>query len=154
MKRKTIKKYRFYPSFLFFRLDRWLKKMSAKGWHLIEYGSISFTFEEGEPCDKEYFTYHYGGGVQKGGDKYCLPTMHPFINKVYGIHRKRSRLNKETSCHSAPYVIIEIDQDRIDVKADIGYLELRRERIWLAALDHLRFFPIILIGLLVWLLLR
>ena len=152
--KRIIRKYRFYPSFLLFLLDRWLKKMSLKGWHLIENGSFSFTFEEGQPCEKEYFSCLPSGENLNGGGKYSIHLRHPFFERVYGVHKKRSKLNKATSRSHVPLTIIEVDKDRIDINTNIGYLELKHDRNRLLAIDYLRAILIIsvplLIGHIIW----
>ena len=55
-KEKLVRKFRIYPAFLYGRLDRWLKKKSQEGLHIVDAGLISFSFERGEPKDNEYFT--------------------------------------------------------------------------------------------------
>ena len=44
MKMHTVKKYRFYPSCLFFLQDKWLMKQAKKGLQLIDYGIFTYTF--------------------------------------------------------------------------------------------------------------
>ena len=116
-----IKKFRFYPSFLYHNLDKWLKKMSAEGWHIVHCGIFFFVFEKGEPKNKEYFTY--GLSAQEG--KYNIALMHPFLEKRYGVKAKRSKINAN---RSKSLQIVEIDTDKIDVNNDIGYKELISDR--------------------------
>ena len=115
--KKYIKKFRIYPYFLYSRLDRWLKSMSANGWHIVHCGLFMFWFEQGEPLRKEYFTY--GLSTQEG--KYSLSLRYPFLEKTYGVKAKKSRIN---SNEKRGYRIIEIDLQRIDT----AYKELVSDR--------------------------
>ena len=53
-----VRKFRFYPSFLYNKLDKWLNQMSLLGWHLVDSNPFSFLFEQGDPENKIYFTYN------------------------------------------------------------------------------------------------
>ena len=114
-----LKKHRFYPSFLYHRLDKWLKIMSQKGWHLVHSTEFSFIFEEGEKEDREYFTY--GLITQEG--KYNISLMYPMLEKTYGL--KISKLNKNQARF---YRTIEIDKKQIETKHKVGYNELISDR--------------------------
>lgn len=111
------KRYRIYPSFLYSHLDRWLKKMSLNGWHVVHCGLICFLFEKGVPEEREYFTY--GLGTQEG--KYSISLRFPLLEKQYGLEKKKSAIN--SNCTKA-YSIVEIDTYKID----IGYGELINDR--------------------------
>lgn len=119
--KRYIKKFRFYPSFLYCRLDKWLKKMSATGWHVVHCGIFFFWFEEGEPGIKEYFTY--GLSTQEG--KYDINLRHPFLEKTYGVEPKKSKINAN---RSKTLQIVEIDTAKIDVNNNVGYKELISDR--------------------------
>ena len=125
--KKYIKKYRLYPAFLYSYLDKWLKSMSSKGWHIVHCTMFSFTFEKGKPKQKEYFTY--GLGTQEG--KYNLSLLHPFLEEKYGY--KKSKIN---SNNKKSYQIVEIDLKRHNIETDVGYKELISDRNNL----YLRFF--------------
>ena len=120
-KRKYIKKFRIYPSFLYARLDKWLKKMSLSGWHIVHSGLLFFVFERGEPAIKEYFTYTH---LTNEG-KHNLSLMFPFLEETYGVKAKKSKINANKA---KKHQIVEIDTQKIDVEKDVGYLELIRER--------------------------
>ena len=129
--RKTyLKKIRIYPSFLYARLDRWLKAMSASGWHVVHAGLLFFWFEKGKPMEKEYFTYE----VDRE-ERYSLPARHPFLEEKYGVKRKRSKINAN---ESKAYLIVEIDLEKVDVSSDIGYKELISDRNRLHWLSFMR----------------
>ncbi len=113
---ETCKKIRIYPTFLYRRLDRWLKEMSRKGWHIVHCGVFSFWFERGECEEREYFTY--GLGTQEG--KYSISLRYSFLEKTYGLKKSRINANPKKS-----YQIVEIDPHKI---ADHGYQELIRDR--------------------------
>ena len=121
-KKQYLRKFRIYPSFLYYRLDKWLKSMSLKGWHIVHCGMFFFTFEKGEPKKKEYFTY---AEPPKGEGKYSISLRYPMLEKTYGVHRKRSKINanKKKTHH-----IIEIDTDKIDVDNNVGYREMISDR--------------------------
>ena len=120
-KKQYLKKYRFYPMFLYSCLDKWLKDMSLKGWHIVHCGLLTFVFEKGEPCEKEYFTY--GLSTQEG--KYSISLRYPFLEETYGLKSKKSKINFNKA---KAYKIVEIDLDKINIKDDIGYNELKNDR--------------------------
>ena len=119
--KRYIRKFRFYPSFLYYRLDNWLKKMSAAGWHIVHCGIFFFWFEEGKPEIKEYFTY--GLSTQEG--KYDINLRHPFLEKTYGVKPKKSKINAN---RSKTLQIVEIDTTKVDVNNNVGYKELIQDR--------------------------
>ena len=107
---------------MYSRLDRWLKKMSLLGWHIVHSGLFSFLFEKGEPAEKEYFTYYITAPCN---GKYSVADRHPFLEKIYGVKKKKSKIN---SNESKVYLTVEIDLKRIDVQNNIGYKELIDDR--------------------------
>lgn len=137
--KRYIKKIRlYYPSFLYKRLDRWLKNMSLKGWHIVDCRIFCFVFEKGEPKEKEYFTY----GLPTIEGKYSVSMRHPFLEKLYGVSKKKSRINRN---EKKSYCIVEIDTQKIDVQNDVGYKELINDRDKLYLLFFLtRTLPIII----------
>jgi len=120
-KKQYIKRIRIYPAFLYSRLDKWLKKMSFKGWHIVHCNTFCFWFEKGHPANKEYFTY--GLGSQEG--KYSISLRYPSLEKTYGAKNKTSLIN---SNKSKKYHIVEIDVENVDIETDIGYKELIYDR--------------------------
>lgn len=119
--KQYIRKFRIYPYFVYNRLDKWLKEMSAKGWHIVHCGIFFFWFEKGEPKDKEYFTY--GLSTQEG--KYSLSLRYPLLEKTYGLKKKKSPIN---SNKNKVYAVVEIDLSRIDIENDVGYKEMISDR--------------------------
>lgn len=114
------RKFRIYLPFVYNRLDKWLKSMSLKGWHIVHCGLFYFLFEKGKPTEKEYFTYT---NTQEG--KYSISLMYPLLEKTYGVKKKKSKIN---SNEAKAHTIIEIDLKKVDVKNDIGYKELINDR--------------------------
>ena len=122
--KKYIRKIRFYPSFMYSKLDKWLNKMSLSGWHLVDSNLVSFLFEQGNPKNKIYFTYEAGRGRNDAG-KYSIPLRYPFLYKTYGVKSKYSKLNKN---RRKTYLTVEIDTQKIDIENDVGYKELISDR--------------------------
>lgn len=122
--KKYIRKIRFYPSFMYSNLDKWLNKMSLLGWHLVDSNLVSFLFEKGNPKNKIYFTYEAGGGRNDAG-KYSIPLRYPFLDKTYGVKSKYSKLNKN---RRKTYLTVEIDTQKIDIENDVRYKELISDR--------------------------
>ena len=116
-RKQYVKKYRIYPSFLYGCLDKWLKKMSSNGLHIVYCGFLCFWFEKGFPEEREYFTY--GLSTQEG--RYSISLRYPLLEKQYGLKKKRSSIN---SNRTKSYQIIEIDTSKIDS----GYIELINDR--------------------------
>jgi len=52
--KQTTWKFGFFPVWQEGRESRWLRSMSAKGWHLKRVCLVFFQFEKGEPADYEY----------------------------------------------------------------------------------------------------
>ena len=144
-KKKYIRKFRIYPSFMYHRLDKWLNKMSLKGFHLVDSNLISFLFEKGNPKDIVYFTYEVGGFRNDDG-KYSIPLRYPFLIQTYGVKKKCSKLNRN---EAKSYLTIEIDTQKIDIENDLGYKELisNRDKLYrkLAIRNAIIFLVIILI---------
>ena len=144
-KKKYFRKFRIYPSFMYHRLDKWLNKMSLKGFHLVDSNLISFLFEQGPQKDIVYFTYE-AGGVRKDDAKYSIPLRYPFPIQTYGVKKKYSKLNRN---EAKSYLTIEIDTQKIDIENDVGYKELINDRNRLyrkrAIRNTIIFFTIILL---------
>jgi len=116
-KKQYLKKYRFYPTFLYYRLDKWLKDMSLKGWHIVHCGLLTFVFEKGESFEKEYFTYYFSARDLKRSVTVCFSLF----EKKYGVKAKKSKINSnQKKC----YRIVEIDTEATDIKNDFGYRKL------------------------------
>ena len=120
--KEYLKKVRFYPSFQYCKLDKWLKSMSREGWHIVDCGAFTFLFEKGVPKEKEYFTYT---SMPKNEGRYCIRLMYPFLEKTYGVKPKKSQIN---SNHSKYHNIVEIDLKKIDVQNNVGYKEMIDDR--------------------------
>ena len=133
------RKIRIYPAFLYRRLDKWLKSMSLKGWHIVHCGIFSFLFEKGDPVEKEYFTY--GLSTQEG--KYSIAMRYPFLEKTYGLEKGKSKINANKS---KAHQIVEIDTNKIDVDHDAAYNELISDRNHLYLRKFMRDFGVISIG--------
>ena len=90
--KEIIKKIFICPAFLFSRVEKWLKEMSLKGWHLIrrEWGCVYY-FEKGEEKEKVYFVWE---STTRGEGKYSIPLRYPNLMRTYGIKKKKSKLNK------------------------------------------------------------
>lgn len=151
MKNKSIviKKIRIYPSFLYFLLEKWLKKMSLKGWHLVfrKFGIIYY-FEKGVPEEKEYFVWD---PTYTGEGKYSIASRYPFLEKTYGVEKKKSKLNKNSI--EKYDNIIEIDTKKIDIHNDLAYKELKNDRNRLYIWRFIRNIAIVTIVLILTLLL-
>lgn len=120
--RKTyIRKIRIYPRFMYARLDKWLKKMSLSGWHIVHCGLFSFWFEKGNSAEKEYFTY----GDNLNESYYSIGMRHPFLEKRYGVNKKKSKINAN---ESRSHRIVEIDRQKIDYPNNVDYQELINDR--------------------------
>ncbi len=119
--KRSMKKIRFFPIFMYNKLDNWLSEMSLKGWHITHCSMFVFYFEYGKPLKKRYFTY----AEFSRETKYSLTLQHPFLEKRYGLTPSQSKIN---SNKSKKYQIIEIDTRRIDVQNDIGFIELVNDR--------------------------
>ena len=129
--KKYIRKIRFYPEFMYFRLDNWLKKMSRSGWHIVDCGIFTYLFEQGEPMEKEYFTYAVGNSHLNEG-YFSISLRYPGLKETYGVKKKKSKINKnEAKAHQ----IVEIDLQKINIETDVGYKELRSDRNRLHALE-------------------
>ena len=115
------KVFKVYPACLFYLLDKWLKAMSKKGWHIVHCGLFFFIFERGLPFEKEYFTYQ----IFTQEAKYNLMLMYAFLEKTFGVKEKKSKINANKT---KKYQIVEIDTDKIDVAHDVEYNELVSDR--------------------------
>ena len=119
--KKNLKKIRFYPIFMYHKLDNWLSEMSLNGWHIVHCGVFVFYFEHGKPTQKKYFTYaEFSQEV-----KYSLTLKHPFFKKRYGLNSSQSKIN---SNQSKKHQILEIDLKKVDIQNDICFNELVNDR--------------------------
>ena len=126
MKNKNIvKKFRYYPMWLYSKLDNWLNKMSLQGYHLIDYNSFCYTFEKGDPKNTEYFSCEWGGFRNDDG-YYNVLLRHPFAEEVYG--KKKSKLTKNRKHKMHSFLIMEINKEKISGEIEIGYKELISDR--------------------------
>ena len=122
--------------------------MSKKGWHLIDNKGFFYYFEKGIPIEKEYFVY---SPSCIGEGKYSIALQYPHLIKTYGVGKKKSKLNKNSiiKCNT----IFEVDTERIDIKNDIYYNELKHDRNRLYLLMTIRnivlFLTFVLIGAIV-----
>lgn len=134
--KQTCIRIRFYPSFLYFCLEKWLKKMSCKGWILFNCSfGIFYHFEKGIPKEREYFVW---SPTARGEGKYSINLRYPFLRKRFGIKEKYSRLNKNSQ--KRHYNIIEIDPEQMDM----CYKELKNDRNKLYLLYSIRNFFVLL----------
>lgn len=85
--KKYIVKIKYYPCFMFSYLDRWLKKMSLSGWHIVHCCGLLYWFENDLPEEKEYFTYFTP--IRNEG-KYDINMRYPFLEK--NIAKKNLKL--------------------------------------------------------------
>lgn len=106
---------------MYHRLDKWLKQMSAKGWHIVDCGLFYFLFEKGAPKEKEYFTYS-ADSPHKSAGRFSISLRYPFLDVHLGVSKKKSKIN--SNAYKA-HQIIEIDVNRIP---DYEYSELKNDR--------------------------
>ena len=120
----VLRKIRIYPPALYYRLEKWLKNMSLRGWHLVsrKYG-ILYMFEQGRREEKEYFVWD---ATATGEGKYSIEMRYPFLEKTYGVKKSKSKLNANTLATFG--TIIEVDTKKIDIQTNIGYQELKSDR--------------------------
>ena len=97
--------------------------MSVKGWQIVHCGLLTFWFEKCEPNEKEYFTY--GLATQEG--RYSISMRYPFLDKTYGVQKKKSKINANDA---KTYHIVEIDLKKISENKNLetGYKELIHDR--------------------------
>ena len=123
---RTYKKcFRHYPFWAYSKLEKWLNKMSLKGWRLVDYGYFTFKFAKAAPKDIHYLAYTVFNR------KYCLTyskmtTMQSYGFFIDSIEKRKSELRKAN--HKRGFNIIEIDENKIDINTNIGYLEFISER--------------------------
>ena len=77
---------------MYHRLDKWLKQMSAKGWHIVDCGLFYFLFEKGAPKEKEYFTYS-ADSPHKSAGRFSISLRYPFLDVHFGVNQKKSKIN-------------------------------------------------------------
>ena len=118
--KKYIRKYRYFPVFMYDKLDIWLSKMSLSGWHIVDSKAFSFVFEAGTPADKRYFSYSTSEH-KKYPFKYVLSDKYPFFDSFYGVKNNKSKINKNETKNIHT---VEIDTERIDTECDAGYKEI------------------------------
>lgn len=82
--------YRFYPQCMYHQLDKWLKQMSAKGWHIVHCSIFYFLFEKGNPQQKEYFTYS-ADSPHRGEGRFSISMRYPFLSSHFGVKKKSQK---------------------------------------------------------------
>ena len=139
--KKIIKKYRFYPYWLFFLQDKWLLRQSERGWKLIDYGLFYYVFEEYFGEKIVFFSYDRGlGGYRRGDGKYSLSMRYPLLESQFSKKRNKSKLNNSIR-KKRNKIIIEISSEKIDY----SYFELIHDRdkwhllAWLRNVGYLLF---------------
>ena len=118
-KQNCVKRFRIYPAFLYYKLDRWLKEMSLNGLHIVHCDAFFFWFEKGEPSKREYFTH----GLVTQEKKYSITSLYPILLSRYSMKKSKINLNQEKT-----YQIVEIDTNKIDVENDLNYKQLVGDR--------------------------
>ena len=122
--KEYLKKIRWYPPCLYHLLDKWLCQMSTAGWHIVDCTLFSFLFEKGKPEDRRYFTYSIDMPRADAG-KYSIPMRYPMLEKTYGVHPKKSKINANKQ---KVYKIVELNREAIDTKYKISYCEMLNDR--------------------------
>lgn len=137
-----LRKFRFYPRFLLSRMDKWLSKMSADGWHVIYVGMLRFVFEKGVPENKLYFSYL---DDYPYSSMYSMPrSVYSFVRK-YRVSKKKSKVNLNTERLKCYYKVTELDLEKLDPNTNEEYKDFVRARDDLygfAAMQRLCFFLI------------
>ena len=87
--------------------------------------------------EKEYFVWD---PTYTGEGKYSISMRYPSIMKIYGVHKKKSKLNYYSS--KKHDTIIEVD---IKNRSNLDFLELKNDRNRLYALRFVRNFLIVII---------
>ena len=127
------------PTFLYYWAEKFLEKLSSKGWILTKYNDISFTFEKTAPKRKCYFIYH-SSGIRKDEGKFSLTLRHWNIPDTYGL--RNSKLNmysRRTSCY---HKIVEVDTEKANGE---GFAELIQDRERLYFYESLRDISLLII---------
>lgn len=120
----TCARVRIYPPVVYFLLEKWLKKMSTKGLHLVNCNfGIIYRFEKGIPEEKEYFVWDT---TRTGEGKYSIELRYPLLRKEFGVKEKRSKLNKNSS--RKHFNIIEVDKTKLNTEQNLFFSYLRKER--------------------------
>lgn len=145
--KQFVKIFRIYPSFLYNRLDKWLEKMSLNGLHVVHAGWFFFIFEKGSSQHKVYFTH----GLVAQEKKYKIGLKHPNFEKLYGVKKKKSKINAN---EKKKYEILEIDVKRIDIQNDTGYKRLVDDRNRLYLQHFITNAGLIFAAFITWILLR
>ena len=119
---EQVRKIRFYPICLYFLLDRWLSKMSRRGLRLVGVRlGLIYIFEKGEPKNRIYFSFStFFSKTSILFRRHWLQTKYPLIEKRFGVKSALSDTFLPT--------VVEIDTERINVRADPEYLNLVRDR--------------------------
>ena len=122
--RQHILKIRLYPEFLYFLLEKWLKKMSCNGYHLIDckLGFI-YKFEVGAPKEKEYFAW---SPTATGAGRFSITMRYPNLIKTFGVDKRKSILNKNAI--SKNICIIEINTQNQQTNHSVAYTEMKKDR--------------------------
>ena len=124
--------YRYYPPCLYFLLDRWLCKMSRRGLHLTDHGTLKYVFEERKPTESIYLSFDcsiYPSHFHKGST--TLQQRHPNIAKNYGKAVKPRKPDAKT--------VVLVSPDKIDKE----YYQIIRTRNRLGIIESLRDIAII-----------
>lgn len=132
--KKVKKYYTFIPAFLYVPFEHFLAQMSTKGWCLITYSWIRFTFEKASPKTRKYFIFH-SGGVRSSDGKYSLTLRYGDILQSYGKKRDKSKLNSYTKAHTSYLSIIELEDD---LEKEERFHELIKDRNTLYFVESIR----------------
>ena len=119
--KKRIFRRRFVLPAFYFLLDGWFRRMSRRGWVLVDYKKYKFTFERGMPKEREFFTYHVSRTDKRDNR---LPLRYPDLRRQFGTPKQYSKLN--AGLHNDDGVaVLEIHEKNLGREE---YRKLRRDR--------------------------
>ena len=124
------------PLFSAFLTELYLNSLCTKGLRLVSWRGIRFQFAVSQPECSRYFVYYPGDmGFRRGDAKYSLTLRHPHLEKMYGMKKSMSKLNRFAQHRISGFTVVELSTQAL---SDLGYQELLSDRCRLYYWSFLR----------------
>ena len=122
MKKKRIWRFSYFVPVFYPFLDAYFRRMSRRGWRLVDYKKNFYCFERDMPDEREFFSFLVSYEYQRNNRFF---KKYPDVRREFAMPRQYSKLNAATHYQQEGTAVLEIDPKKVDTDE---YRELRRQR--------------------------